>query len=210
MNTTYIPRADSLAHKVCAYFTRLPDEELLSREIAANFQVPPENIAAQLGNAVDAGYLTRDGSVYSAGPNIKGFEAALLAGERPAASGGFHRWLERKGEKSAEGRAPKAPRKDTGTPPPAPGEMPRRRPSAAFRMDLSTVSIDKGIPIPAGKTATVDWPGLLSRMDVGDSILLPPEARSAIGSAATKFKRSTGRVLSIRTVADGVRVWRTS
>lgn len=210
MKTTYVPKPESLAHKVCSYFVRLPDEELLSREIAANFNVSPDNIAAQLSLAVEAAYLTRDGSVYSAGSDLKTFEAALLSGDKPAASSGFHRWLERKGETSAEGRPSRAPKADAGTPPPAPRETPRKSPGAAFRMDLSAITIDKGIPMPAGKTAVVDWPALLNRMDVGDSILLPAEARSAIGSAATKFKKSTGRVLSIRTVADGVRVWRTS
>lgn len=56
----------------------------------------------------------------------------------------------------------------------------------------------------------MDWPALLGRLEVGDSFLLPSEARSAIGSAATKYKKATSRVLSIRVVPDGVRVWRTA
>lgn len=186
MSATYIPRADSLADKVCRYFMRLPDEELLTREIAANFDVEVKNVANNLRLAVEASYLTVDGTVYSAGKNIAGFIQALSNGVQQA------------GDSVA------------GTPPPAPSERPRKSPSKAFRMDISVVAIDKGIPMPAGKTPSMDWTPLLDKLGVGDSFLLPLEARSAIGSAATKFKQSTGRVLSIRSVPDGVRVWRTS
>lgn len=66
----YLPRADSLPHRVCSYFARLPDEELSNKDIALKWQCDPKNILVQLKQAVDAGLLARDGVVYSAGSNI--------------------------------------------------------------------------------------------------------------------------------------------
>lgn len=66
----YLPRADSLPHRVCSYFARLPDEELSNKDIALKWQCDPKNILMQLKQAVDAGLLVRDGMVYSAGPHI--------------------------------------------------------------------------------------------------------------------------------------------
>ncbi|UCU92663.1 hypothetical protein [Hydrogenophaga taeniospiralis] len=209
MSDIYIPRADSLPDKVCRYFVRLPNEELLSRQVAANYDVSVSNVGVNLKLAVEAGYLTVDGSVYSAGPNLNKFEAAIQSGAKAATSSGFHRWLERNGESSAEGRAQRRGNSDAGTPPPAQGDATPRRLSKAFRLDLSSIAIEKDVPLPAGKVPAMDWPALLGRLEVGDSFLLPSEARSAIGSAATKFKKATSRVLSIRVVPEGVRVWRT-
>ena len=66
----YLPRADSLPHRVCSYFARLPDEELSNKDIALKWQCDPKNILVQLSQAVAAGILARDGMVYTAGPNI--------------------------------------------------------------------------------------------------------------------------------------------
>lgn len=85
----YLPRADSLPHRVCSYFARLPDEELSNKDIALKWQCDPKNILVQLGHAVSAGILARDGTVYTAGPNIGRMseQAALstpFAGLKPA------------------------------------------------------------------------------------------------------------------------------
>lgn len=66
----YMPQPSSLAALVVAYFARLPDEELSARDIAAKWSIDPHNLAHRLQSAVDAGLLMRDGSVYSAGPQI--------------------------------------------------------------------------------------------------------------------------------------------
>lgn len=68
--TQYLPRVDSLPHRVCSYFARLPDEELSNKDIGLKWQCDPKNILIQLKQAVDAGLLQRDGVVYSAGPHI--------------------------------------------------------------------------------------------------------------------------------------------
>lgn len=66
----YIPRPDSLAGRVVVYFARLPDEELSHTDIALKWHADAKNVPVQLKLAVDAGLLARDGSVYSAGPEI--------------------------------------------------------------------------------------------------------------------------------------------
>lgn len=66
----YTPRPDTLPARVVSYFRRLPDEELSSADIAVKWHADPKNIAMQLQRAVEAKLLKKDGSVYSAGPNI--------------------------------------------------------------------------------------------------------------------------------------------
>ena len=132
--------------------------------------------------------------VYSAGAAIP------VSGGQPTGRG-FHGWLERKGQASAEGRAPRqaAPLATTA---------PEKKRSAPFWIDASTVRIDKGVPIPGRGTKAIDWAPLLGQLAVGDSFLLPATAKSAIGTAMKAFKDSTGKTLASRKVDGGIRVWR--
>lgn len=66
----YLPQPGSLAALVVAYFARLRDEELSSHDIATKWGTDMHNLAHRLHSAVDAGLLARDGSMYSAGPQI--------------------------------------------------------------------------------------------------------------------------------------------
>lgn len=148
MSAPYIPRTGTLPEKVCSYFMRLPEEELLTREIAANYGALPGNVALQLKLAVEAGYLTLDGSVYSAGPKlgelvqhikalgdsrpVDGDAPLDLAGQgTPRASAGFHAWLDKKGQQSAEGRSTKPGKPAAGSPPPRCPESAPPRPCQA-------------------------------------------------------------------------------
>ena len=176
--TTYMPRADSLADKVCQFFMRLPDEELLTREVAEKWGLETKNVGNNLARAVEAEYLALDGTVYSAGPGIALFKAAL-AHQQPA------------GE-AAPGEA---------SPPPT------KKRNGPFWIDPKTVQIDKGVPM-AGRSAAMDWTPLLDALEVGDSFLLPPAAKSAISAAMKAYKDATGKTLAKRTVDGGVRVWR--
>lgn len=84
----YLPRADSLPHRVCIYFSRFPDEELSNKDIALKWQCDSKNVLVQLTQAVGAGLLARDGLVYTAGPNIGRMNEAVplsspFAGHKP-------------------------------------------------------------------------------------------------------------------------------
>jgi DNA-binding IclR family transcriptional regulator len=80
----YIPKAESLAARVVAYFARLDDEELSVADIAQKWNGDSKNVSVQLERAVSAGLLKKDGTVYSAGPNIGRFNLT------PAAVGTMH------------------------------------------------------------------------------------------------------------------------
>jgi len=125
--TTYMPRADSLADKVCQFFMRLPDEELLTREVAEKWGLETKNVGNNLARAVEAEYLALDGTVYSAGPCIALFKAALA--HQPKSAGGD---LE---------EAPE-PRRHATTP-----RVDKR--NGPFWVDIKTVPIDTDVPMPA-------------------------------------------------------------
>lgn len=67
---SYQPHQNSLSARVINYFRRLTDEELSSRDIAQKYDVDAAGVPSALKAAVAADILKRDGSIYSAGPNI--------------------------------------------------------------------------------------------------------------------------------------------
>ena len=73
MSKVYVPREESLPHRVVSYFRRLPEEELTAADIALKWQADPKNVAQQLAMAVAHGLLARDGTVYGPGPEIESF-----------------------------------------------------------------------------------------------------------------------------------------
>lgn len=83
----YTPQLDSLPGRVVSYFARLTEEELSAADIALKWQVDSKNVSAQLGKSVEAGLLSRDGLIYSAGPDISRIDltpAALALSHQPA------------------------------------------------------------------------------------------------------------------------------
>lgn len=76
MSGAYQPQTDSLAGRVCAFFTSQPEEALSVADIVKKFDAPSRNINALLSAAVAAGALNRDkvGDTweYSAGPQLAG------------------------------------------------------------------------------------------------------------------------------------------
>ena len=206
MSATYTPREGSVASKVIQFLAANPDEQLDADLIAAKCDCDRRNVHTLLGPAVQACMLMRTEDlesgelVYSAGAAIP------VSGGQPTGRG-FHGWLERKGEASAEGRVSR--RTASAAPAPAASETPSAKRASPFWIDPSTVQIDRGVPMPSrGGARAMDWNPLLARMDVGDSFELPAGAKSAIGTAMKAFKDATGKVLSARKVDGGIRVWR--
>lgn len=186
----YIPRTDSLADKVCRYFMRLPAEELLSREIAANYGTTPSNVGHQLTSAVEAGYLQVDGSVYCAGKKL---HLLAKAHEQLRESGAV---VTGDAAKTVHGVA----------------QPPLRKPRTVnkpFKFDLSSVKVEPGVPMPPNHRTGLDWTALLNRLAVGDSFALPADGRASVSKAITTYKRlMPGKEMSVRKVEDGLRVWR--
>jgi hypothetical protein len=79
--------------------------------------------------------------------------------------------------------------------------------AAPFRIDLALVEIEKNVPMWPRRSG-MNWTPVFDRLDVGDSFVLPVEAKSAVGSAASRYTKTTGKKLIRRAVTDGLRVWR--
>lgn len=199
---TYTPREGSVAWKAIHFLQANPEEQLDADIIAAKFDCDRRNVHTLLGPAVQAGLLVRAEDPAS-GELLYGVGSGTApAPERPAASG-FHGWLERKGQPSAEGR----PQRRSSPPPQTPEPAKPTRRSAPFWVDIATVRIDKGVAMP-GRGKSIDWTPLLDRLEPGDSFLLPQGAKSAIGTAMKAFKDASGKSLASRKVEGGIRVWR--
>ena len=205
MSNAYTPREGSVAWKVVEFLTMNPEESLDADIISAKFDADRRNVHTLLGPSVQAGLLQRSEDLES-GELVyaRGKAEAPASQAVPAQKAtGFHGWLERKGETSAEGRAarrataPVAPE----TPPPT------KKRNGPFWIDPKTVRIDKGVQM-AGRSAAIDWSPLLDALEVGDSFLLPSAAKSAISTAMKAYKDATKKVLISRKVEDGIRVWR--
>lgn len=201
----YTPIAGSAPFKVIEFLRANPDAQLDADQVAVKCDCDRRSVHTLMAKAVASGMLVRV-------EDLEGGELVYRLGKgrpvdpKPPAPGGFHGWLERKGEASAEGRVSR--RTASAAPAPAASEAPSVKRSP-FWIDPSTVQIDKGVPMPSrGSARAMDWNPLLARMAVGDSFELPAGAKSAIGTAMKAFKDATGKVLSARKVDGGIRVWR--
>lgn len=204
MTTPYTPREGSVAWKVIQFLTKNPEESLDADIIAAKFEADRRNVHTLLGPSVQAGLLQRAEDMASGELVYTRGGAAAPSSEavpsQPAT--GFHGWLERQGESSAEGRAPRR-----AAAPAAPATPPQKKRNGPFWIDPKAVQIDKDVPMAVRSTA-IDWSPLLDALEVGDSFLLPAAAKSAISTAMKAYKDATGKVLASRKVEDGIRVWR--
>lgn len=204
---TYTPIGGSAPYKVIQYLQANPGEQLDADKISAKCDCDRRSVHTLMGKAVAAGLLVRAEDLDS-GELVYRLGKATAAESNAPAQGGFHGWLERKGEASAEGRAPRRAAGPASAPAPA---APAIKRSAPFWIDANAVQIDKDVPMPGrGSARAIEWGPLLGRMAVGDSFLLPAGAKSAIGTAMKAFKDATGKVLSARKVDGGIRVWRVS
>jgi len=66
--------------------------------------------------------------------------------------------------------------------------------------------IEKGVPIPTTATARAKYP--FPKMEVGDSFLIATELQNRVAQAAFHYGKRNNVKLTLRKVADGVRVWR--
>ncbi len=203
---TYTPIAGSAPFKVIEFLRANTGAQLDADQVAAKCDCDRRSVHTLMAKAVASGMLVREEDLES-GELVYRLGTGRPVEPKAPTPSGFHGWLERKGEASAEGRAPR--RTASAAPAPAASEAPSVKRSSPFWIDTSAVQIDKGVPMPGrGSARAIDWGPLLAQMAVGDSFVLPAGAKSAIGTAMKAFKDATGKVLSARKVADGIRVWR--
>lgn len=193
---SYLPPPDSFPARVCAFFAKNPDDELAVSDIRLKFDLASaRGINSDLEPSVAAELLVvaKKGmnAVYSAGPRLAHAMAEALPADGVAAptGGGFHAWLERNGQPSAEGRPP------TDNVLPAPDSL----------------VIESGVPIPTARQALhALYAAVWSRMEPGDSFKVPTTAALRLTSNAANWGKPLGRKFSTRKIdATHSRVWRT-
>lgn len=195
MSTT-IPRADSLANRCINYFKKYPDEELSVANIALKFDIEKPNVHTKLKVALDAGLLSRQGSIYSAGTNIHTNIHIVMpdaddTATRPPAHDPFSR------------TAAAAPEQKT------PPRRTRARPTP-IDVDPVTIHLDDDVPVPRKRYEKIDWEPLLGRMKVNQSCSLPMASKKTLSAAITARHKAGQGKYTLRTIdAEQLRVWRT-
>ncbi|WP_423308043.1 hypothetical protein [Variovorax sp. VNK109] len=190
----YAPRHDSLPFKVMEFFAANPDEELGVEDIALKFGVDARGVHTQLGHAVVRNALIRergdDGEFfYRKGPEE--IHVSVLKARHPVLA--QHEQMDR--------RAVAQPRR------------PYRGGSAGnAAVDLSKVRLESDVPLPSNCMASAireQISGLLMKMTVGDSYLLPLSVRRTVDSVVKDDEFTF--LTFLRRAVDGqnFRIWRT-
>ena len=186
---SYVPAAGTLPNRVCAYFIKNPEEALSTQDIALKFDASPNSISTNLAAALGAKLLERfksGGSLawqYRAGAALARLHKDLGTDAAPTLG--------------AFSRVPPAERKPQV-----------RAPS----IDLTTVSIEANVPMPASVRKRTDWSVVFERFAAPGmcSSPLPRECKSSLSSQAAEWFKAKGWKYAIRTVSDThLRIWRT-
>lgn len=178
----YIPAADSVAARCIAYFRRLPDEELSTKDIGLKYSVDPKNVLALLEAAVDAEFLSRDGVIYSAGKQLKAAPAAAP-------------------QTNVFGPAIKR----------AAANKTSNSPRTVIDFDALTVDEGVPHLARTAPGCSKWEPVFLKLTAPGLSIQLPDHVKGAVAAAAAKRNREKRGIFEVGLDGKGqVRVWRTS
>jgi hypothetical protein len=188
IKANYVPRPDSLAGRVCAFFKANPEEELSSSDIAQKWDVRPTgNVVTLLMPAIEYGLLKRSkqgqSSVFSAGTRLAQID---LPQHIPTATSSV--WPSAHGTAAARAGASKLP-----------------------PLDLDCLVIEKGVPVPELQHArSLRYAAKFEQMEVGDSMLVPKAyAKSVIQAAQAWGKKNGGRKFMVREITEEhSRVWR--
>lgn len=174
------PRKDSVAWKVVDFLEGNPGEELTRHDVAEKFDIDPVQVDDTLRPVVVSGHIVRELNDESV--SVWRLNFAKRGIPKPFAI--------------SLAEAKKARRAT-------------RRPSVA--LDFSSLVIDKEIALVDNtRKGKSEWEGLLGKMDAGDSVLLPIEARDAAAHAYAAYRRKhPSTKFSVRKVGTGnCRIWR--
>lgn len=185
--SSYHPQPNSVAGRVISYFKRIPDEELSAADICKKYDTQKSALSALLLEALDAGYLAKDGTIYSAGPNISQVDFSPMSPSPFAAS--------------TASTANAAPAK-------------RRAPTyERIDIDMTALKVDENVPLPDGRgqVAQNKWSPILTKLaKPGQSIAFPANAKPALAAAASKYGKQHGTKYRLRKLSDTeARIWRT-
>lgn len=185
---TYSPSPNSVAWRVCAYFVKHPEEELSGADVALKFDCSRDSVTMLLRPSFEAGLLTRQGGVYSAGPALPAWKAH---NDSRAAKN------QAEAEKLAAQRATKN----------APPHLPE--------LDVDSLPpVEVGVPLPDSKQSMrrgrTKYDALFESLGaVGHSRLIPAHYVDAIKKAAAIRKKYHGEAyLLMRVDPQMARIWR--
>lgn len=173
---------DHLSWRVAAYVQANPSEVLTRGDIAAKFSVDASMVDTLLSPAVTAGFV----KVEHGTPDGTVWRRPLRM--RTAFPAPFTPSL------AAAARASRASRR-TGT-----------------RLDLSTIKIEKGVPIPDPVRRRQQWEDIFAKMTPGDSFVVPGFAHDALAHAKVEYQRRVPGVrFTLRRIDETeTRVWRSA
>lgn len=183
MSTTpapYVPEPGSVAFKVIEFFTTNPEEQLSAADIGAKFDKPARNVHSLLARGIEAGMITR--------------KEDLSLGELVYALGTGHPSV--RPNVSAHPTLPHQAKVSN-----------RQRPPV---LDVRDIPIRKGVPLPPKfKSQSTAWPGLLNRLEVGDSFEVGKAYRSTLTKVASDLSKD-GRAFQVRAIDTAtIGCWRT-
>jgi hypothetical protein len=187
--TNYTAQPETAAHKVLSHLHKHPLDELDAADIALKFGTKGHEVDALLAGAVTAGLLTRRAAkraglpVYLAGPNLPKWQPAGGPNATPTAL-----W------------------------PATPPKPPKAKREPAPVIDVGSVTVESGLPLPEVRRKRTDWPALFERFTKPGmcSSPLPRAVKTTLQSQANQWFRAKGWKYAIRTVSDThLRIWRT-
>lgn len=173
---------DHLAWRVADYLNANREEVLTRADVAAKFGVDASMVDTLMAPAVAAGFVKMD---------------------RGTADGNV--WRRPKRLRNAF-PAPFTPSLA------AVARASRTHRRAATLLDIGSIKIERGIPIPNPVRRAKVWDALLSKMQPGDSFVVPDHARDAVSHAKLDYQRRVKGVrFTVRKIDDTqTRVWRTA
>lgn len=173
---------DHLSWRVATYLQTNPSEVLTRGDIAAKFGVQASMVDTMMGPAVAAGFVKLDHG--TADGNVWRRPMRM----RTAFPMPFTPSL------SAAARSVRATRR------------------AGTRLDLSSIRIEKDVPIPSPLRRTQQWDDLFSKMELGDSFAVPGFAHDALAHAKVEYQRRTpGAKFTLRKIDETeTRIWRSA
>ena len=202
MSTTYTPKADSVAGRVCTFFKANPEEALSTADIAIKFEVQQSTVTTLLHSCFHNKLLARSNAngqvIIKAGPRLPECEInpgpagdAARAPASPTAGdqflSPFKSWLGKEAGDSSAARR----------------QLPPLPPEALV--------IEKNVPIPdTAEVRRVRYASTFEQMQVGDSIKVPREyGKSVIQAAHSWGKKHGGRKFMVRELDEKhSRIWR--
>lgn len=179
-STTKKPRKDSIAWKVVDFLEGNPAEELTRHDIAEKFDIDPVQVDDALRSVVSSGHIVRE--LNSESVSVWRLNFSRKGIPKPFAIS----LAEAKKVRRAARKIPVA-------------------------IDFAALVIEKEVPlVDNSRKGTSEWEKLLGRMEAGDSVLLPIEARDAAAHAYAAYKRKYPVTrFSVRKVDQGsCRIWR--